>query len=642
MSEDNYDPFSVQIKGGKIKDRRVGSTERFSSEDGFVMADDDSNVQMGPVIENYYLRMALILLFIVFTVLGFRVFYLQIIKGDEFRGLAEGNRIRLQRILPNRGIIYDNHGKQMVRNIPSFSIRFVPADLPKGEELDNVLEIIASTTGKEFIELKELITNTSEYSYIQSSLVEDINYEQAVNLRIKASIWSGIHIIETAKREYMLGNTFSHLLGYLGKITENEAIDLPEDYELIDYIGKTGIERSYEKELRGIVGKKQVEVDALGKETKILAEQEAIKGNNIHLYIDADLQVKLSEIVAKTLNNRNVDKAAGIIINPQNGGIMAMSSFPEFDNNIFSKSISQEQYEAVFTGDDRPLFNRTLSGQYPSGSIIKPLVASAALDEGIIDRNTSFLSTGGIYYDIWFFPDWKAGGHGQTNVIKALAESVNTFFYIIGIEEYDGREGLGLDKMLSYMHSYGLSQYTGVDISGEQMGFLPDRYWKWEERDEPWYPGDTMHLAIGQGDILVTPIQMANYIAAIANGGILYSPHLVKQIVDSETGAVVMSAPQVLNEDFISSASLDIVREGMRSAVTTGSARRIYSEDYTAAGKTGTAQVGGNAKPHSWFVGFAPYDNPEIAWAMLVENGGDGSDTAVQIMDEVLDWHFLR
>ncbi|MFW0862407.1 MAG: penicillin-binding protein 2 [Candidatus Komeilibacteria bacterium] len=643
MAGDINDPFAVQIKGGKIKDRKVGSDNRFSSGDGFVMTDDNTSVQMGPVIESYYIRIALLLLFLAFFTLGLRIFYLQIIKGDEFRGLAEGNRIRLQRILPNRGIIYDANGQQLVRNVPSFSVQFVPADLTNDEdELKVLLEVIAHTTGKSIEDLTNIVKDSPEFSYLPTVLVENISYENAVDLRIQSTNWPGIHIVEIAKREYLQGPTFSHVLGYLGKITEKEAENLPEDYELIDYIGKTGIEKSYEKELRGVVGKKQIEVDNLGKETKILAEQESIKGDNLHLYIDAGLQTKLSETINKILQRQHLDKAAGVIINPKNGGIVSMVSFPEYDNNIFSTSLNQEQYEELFEGEDRPLFNRSISGQYPSGSIIKPLVASAALEEGIIDRNTSFLSNGGIYYDIWFFPDWKAGGHGQTNVIKAIAESVNTFFYIIGIEEYDGREGLGLDKMLNYMKAYGLSYTTGVDIKGEAAGFLPDRYWKWEERDEPWYPGDTMHLAIGQGDLLVTPIQMANYIAAIANGGTLFSPHLVKEIVDSESGAVIISTPQVLNENYISKASLDIVKEGMRAAVTSGSSVRIYTEDYTAAGKTGTAQVGGTAKPHSWFVGFAPYEDPEIAWAIIVENGVEATAAAVPIMDEVLDWYFAR
>ena len=643
MTKDINDPFSIQIKGGKIKDRKIESQGKFSSEEGFVMVDNDSSVQMGPVIETYYLRMGLFFIFIAFLILVSRIFWLQIIQGETYRSLAEGNRIRLQRIEPNRGIIYDIKGQQMVRNVPSFSVKFVLPDLPDDEaELNTILSSIGAVTEVGLAELNDIVAASPAFSYLSVDLVENVDYEDAINLRIQSDKWPGIHVVEAAKREYMFGNSVSHVLGYLGKLTEQEYVDLSADYELTDYIGKTGIEKEYENELRGVVGKKQIEVDALGKETKILAEQESITGDNLYLYIDVAMQSKFSEIIDRTLRVKRLSKAAGVIINPTNGGIMSIVSFPEYDNNVFSKKISQAEYKALFSNENKPLFNRSISGQYPSGSIIKPLIATAALQESVINRWTSFNSTGGIYYGIWFFHDWKAGGHGQTNVVKALAESVNTFFYIIGIEEYDGQTGLGLDRMLSYMKSYGLSEPTGIDLTGEVSGFLPDRYWKWNERDEPWYPGDTMHLAIGQGDILVTPIQMANYVVAIANGGTLFSPQLVQKIVDSQSGAVVMSTPQVLNENFIDKANIDIVKEGMRAAVTSGSARYINSAYYQVAGKTGTAQVGGNARSHSWFIGFAPYDDPEIAWAMLVENGGEGSEVSVPIMKELLDWYFIR
>ena len=643
MVKDINDPFSIQIKGGKIKDRKIDSQDKFSSDDGFVMTDDDSAVQMGPAIESYNLRIALFFLFIVFLILAGRIFFLQIIQGETYRDLAEGNRIRLQTIKANRGIIYDINGQQMVRNVPSFSVQFISPDLPKDKiELNIILSEIAKITEVDLNELNNIVIASPAFSYLPVNLVENVIYEDAINLRIQADNWSGIHIVEIAKREYMLGNSFSHILGYLGKLTESEYSATTNDYELIDYIGKSGIEKEHETELRGIVGKKQIEVDFLGKETKIIAEQQAITGDNIYLYIDADMQIKLSEIISKTLRAKHLSKAAAVIINPKNGGIISMVSFPEYDNNIFSRTISQTEYETLFTQTDKPLFNRSISGQYPPGSVIKPLLATSALQEDIINRWTSFNSTGGIYYDIWFFPDWKSGGHGQTNVVKALAESVNTFFYIIGIEEYDGNTGLGLDRMLSYMKSYGLGKSTGVDLLGESSGFLPDRYWKWDERNEPWYPGDTMHLAIGQGDILVTPIQMANYIAAIANNGTLFSPQLVQKTIDSQDGVVIMSTPLILNENFVAKENIDIVKTGMREAVLSGSARYINSAYYQAAGKTGTAQVGNNVQSHSWFVGFAPYDDPTIAWAVLVENGGEGSEVSVPIMKEFLDWYFIR
>jgi penicillin-binding protein 2 len=367
-----------------------------------------------------------------------------------------------------------------------------------------------------------------------------------------------------------------------------------------------------------------------------------VSGNSLYLYLDSALQNKLAEELAAALVARRLVKAAAVIIDPNSGGVLSLVSLPGFDNNLFSGTLSQEQFATLFLSEDQPLFNRAISGQYPSGSSIKPLIASAALEEGIIDRETTFNSTGGIYYDTWFFPDWKAGGHGQTNVVRALAESVNTFFYLIGIEEYDGRVGLGLDGMLKYLHKYNFGAPLGIDLPGEASGFLPDRYWKWETKNEPWYPGDTMHLAIGQGDILVTPLQMANYVAAVANGGTLYQPRLVWEKELKSTDVRLVEPTKILDNQVVSQESLAVVREGMRAAVTWGSARLLNSATYQAAGKTGTAQVGGDQNTHSWFVGFAPYDNPQIAWAIIIENGGEGSDLAVPIMKKVLDWYFSR
>jgi penicillin-binding protein 2 len=640
MPEDSNNPFAIRVEGGKIRDRKVISQDKFSSDEGFIMLDDNSSVQMGPVIENRYLRFAIIFIFIVFTILSGRIFFLQIIQGDIYKGLAEGNRIRLQSINPNRGIIYDRYGEQLVRNVPSFTLQFVPSDLPSEEELTGILNEIAIVTNSDFNNIFEIIKNREDYSYLAVDLVENISYQNAIDLRIQSADWAGIQVVEEAKREYLLGDSFSHLLGYMGKITEGEYKNLSDNYRLNDELGKVGIEYEYEAQLRGIVGKKQIEVDALGKENKIIAEQKADTGDNVYLHIDAKLQIELARAIDEKMKAGKTSKAAAIIMNPKNGGILSMISYPNYNNNVFLNKLSVDEYNVLFENEDRPLFNRAISGQYPSGSIIKPLVSAAALEEKVIDRSTSFNSTGGIYYDIWFFPDWKAGGHGQTNVVKALAESVNTFYYMIGIEEYDNFSGLGLDRMLQYMDSFGLGRKLGVDISGEVSGFLPDRYWKWEERNEPWYPGDTMHLAIGQGDILVTPLQMVNYISAIANGGTLYRPQLLQKRILSDEDEIIMSTPEVLNEDFIASENLAIVREGMRAAVTSGSARFINSTRYKAAGKTGTAQVGGNSTPHSWFVGFAPYEDPEIAWAILVENGGEGSETAVPIMRDVLDWYF--
>jgi penicillin-binding protein 2 len=283
---------------------------------------------------------------------------------------------------------------------------------------------------------------------------------------------------------------------------------------------------------------------------------------------------------------------------------------------------------------------RALSGTYPSGSTIKPMIAAAALEEGIINQNTTFLSTGGIYYDKWFFPDWKAGGHGLTNVRRALAESINTFFYIIG-GGYKDFNGLGVEKMKKYVELFGLGNKLGIDLPSEAPGLIPDQEWKEKVKKEEWYIGDTYHFAIGQGDVLVTPLQMAFATSVFANGGTLYSPHVVKEIISDVSGPTFVK-PQVIRENFIDKKNIEIVRQGLRQAVTSGSATKLQNLKVSSAGKTGTAEGATGRPPHAWFTGFAPYFDSEIVITVLVEEGGEGSGIAQDVSFEFLNWYFGR
>jgi penicillin-binding protein 2 len=288
---------------------------------------------------------------------------------------------------------------------------------------------------------------------------------------------------------------------------------------------------------------------------------------------------------------------------------------------------------------NRPLFNRVVAGEFPAGSTIKPVMAAAALEEKIINENTTINSNGGIRISEWIFPDWKAGGHGLTNVKKALAESVNTFFYYIG-GGYDNFKGLGIDKIVKYFKLFWLGQPTGIDLPSEGTGFVPTPAWKEEAKDEVWYIGDTYHVSIGQGDVSVTPLQVANYTAFFANGGKLYKPHLVKQVLDSQNQVIKDMPTEVLATGFVSPQNIEIVRAGLRQTVLSGSARSLNSLSVPIAGKTGTAQWSTRHQPQAWFTGFAPYDNPQIVVTILVEEGGEGSAAATPIAKEIFDWYF--
>jgi penicillin-binding protein 2 len=598
--------------------------------------------------EHDYYRMYFISIFIglaLFFAIG-RTAWLQVVKGEYYYKMAEGNRIRIERIEAKRGVIYDRNNKSLVRNVANFMFYLVPADLPSDIiERDNLIFEISRALGtKTADEIKGMLTpikRGSLESYRPLFIDDNINYDKAMMIYLQTDNWPGAQLSSRTRREYNL-NTFSmsHILGYTGKISQSELDKSGDEYSPIDYIGKMGIENFWENELKGLSGMKQIEVDALGKEKKIISKQDALDGHNIILSIDLDAQKKLEEIIAVALQKLKLTKASAIAIDPNNGEIIAMVSLPAFNNNSFAKGISRAEYSALISRADLPLFNRSISGEYPSGSTIKPVIASAALEEGTINENTTVLSSGGIKIGEWFFPDWKPGGHGRTDVKRAIAESINTFFYYIG-GGYQDFKGLGLDKINYYEEKFGLGKQTGIDLPGERSGFLPTKEWKEKEKKEKWYIGDTYHISIGQGDLLVTPLQVSLYTAVIANGGILYRPHIVKNI-ETGTGKSINSINNdSVRQGFIKEKNINIVRAGMRQTVTSGSGRKLSALSVEAAGKTGTAQSStSKTKTHAWFTGFAPYDNPQIVITILIEDGGGGDVVAVPIAKDFLSWYF--
>ena len=626
-----------------------------------------------------YFYLAIIL--VLFLIIG-RSAWLQIVKGDYYRLLAEGNRLRSQVIEPKRGIIYAQGLRPLVRNKANFVLYLRPIDLPRDElkrdelirEISAILDqgqpssdqtsalVVANnssdglsliTDTPTFYKIKEALASVkigSLESYQPLFIADNIEYDKAMLLMMDLPHWPGVFLSSKIRREYLSSgdngqfavleeNSLAHILGYTGKINGKELELLGKTYSPIDYIGKVGLEYSWEKELKGRAGSKNIEVDALGRQKKIINEVQAVDGYNLLLSLDLDLQQKTEEITKSYLTKANLKRASVIIINPNNGEILSLVSLPAYNNNLFAGGIKQEDYNQFLQDPDQPLFNRSISGEFPSGSTIKPLFAAAALQEGVITENTSFLSTGGIRIGEWFFPDWKAGGHGTTNVRKAIAESVNTFLYYIG-GGYQDFKGLGLSSLVKYSKLFGLGELSGIDLHGERKGFVPTQTWKETVKKEPWYIGDTYHFSIGQGDVIVTPLQVANYTAALANGGTLYKPHLVSRILDANNNIVQEVKPEIIQTDFIDDYNMKIVREGMRQTVTQGSGRSLSVLPVAAAGKTGTAQWSSKKNPHAWFIGFAPYEKPELAIAVLVEEGVEGSTMAAPIARDILAWYF--
>jgi penicillin-binding protein 2 len=469
--------------------------------------------------------------------------------------------------------------------------------------------------------------------------VDDVSYEHAIRFLAYSPTLPGVRVEAVTTRKYVTDAlpTLSHVLGYVGKISEEELKDKQGEYRRIDVSGKTGVELTYESALRGNFGRKVVETNALGVEQRIVAEEPPRPGSNLILSIDASLTRAIEGFLTERLSPSA--KAAIIVANPWSGELFALVSLPGYDANAFSRGIDKHLYETILKNPSIPLFPRAIAGEYPPGSTFKSTVAAAALTEGIINRETSFLSNGGISVGPWFFPDWKAGGHGAVNVIQAIADSVNTFFYTVG-GGYENVLGLGLEKMMDYAGRFGFGLPTGLDIPGEGDGFLPTEEWKERVKGERWYIGDTYHAAIGQGDILVTPLQIAMQTVALANGGTAYAPRVVHAV---ETEGIVQEFKAVSTPlQVVTKEAIEIVREGLHEAVLSGSAWGLTTLPFSSAGKTGTAQWSSVHEPHAWFTGFAPFENPEIVVTVFVEEGGEGSAVAVPIARDIFSWWFTN
>ncbi len=570
----------------------------------------------------------------------------QCFKSVDYLNLSERNSIRAYPIAAPRGLIYDRNLKAMVGNLSSPDIFLSPQDLPKEKnDRDTMIEQICDLL---FLNPKDVNQELADFNFEKEQrilLVSDVSPERILALESRKDEFPALSVNDGIIRQYSYGESLANILGYTGKLTKDDLINYP-DYSMSDRMGKGGLEAVYEDILRGKPGDKRVEVDAKGQQIKELGVSEPVAGQNILTTIDLDLQQKIYQEVQKTLKNTKATKGAVVAMDPSNGQIRALLSFPGFDDNIFEQSNSQETIDKLWSDADKPFIDRAIEGKYASGSIIKPLMASAALEEGIVTPSTTIFDPGSItivnQYNpaiVYNYVDWKA--HGTVNLYSALAQSCDVYFYTIG-GGWNGIEGLGVDRIKKYFELFGLGQKTGIDLPGEKSGLVPDPAWKQEAKGEQWYLGDTYHLSIGQGDLLVTPLQMASAISSIFNGGKLYRPSLVDKIIDSDKNSIKIFEPVVNAEIPIKQEYLDAVKKGMRESVISGTSRILSDLPVKAAGKTGTAQVAGQKNSNAWFVGVAPYDNPELVLVILVEDAGEGSIVSAPIANEVFKWYFSK
>ena len=567
-----------------------------------------------------------------------RVFYLNVVRGYYYADLSKGNRIRNIIIKAPRGKIFDKFGNVLVRNVPSMDVIILPSDLPEDQEQrKSVIASVAQILALDEEGIMEAVENINRKSLEPVLLKENIAQDQILMLAEKLNTLPGIFLDNTAIRSYENSLIFAPIIGYDGKITKDELAN-NRGYLITDYIGKTGLEKKYESELKGIHGALQVEVDSLGNIKKNLGSVNPQAGQDLFLNIDEGLQKKIYDSLIAITDKAEFKTAAAVAIDPRSGGVLALVSLPSYDNNLFAGGISSQDYKNIINDKNLPLLNRSINGEYPPGSTIKPAVAVAALAEGTITSETIVNdSSGAINIGAWRFGDWKT--HGVMNLRSAIAESCDVFFYSVG-GGYGNIEGLGMDRMKKYENLFGFGDPTGVDLLGESSGLIPDEQWKLDKIGEKWYIGDSYHAAIGQGFLTATPMQLANYTAALANGGTLYVPRIVNLIKGG--GGEKYFSSKIIRKNFIRPDILDVVREGMRQTVTEGSARSLNTLPVAVAGKTGTAQFGAENKTHAWFISFAPYENPEIAMVVLMEGGGEGSSSAVPVTKEVLEWYFTR
>jgi penicillin-binding protein 2 len=598
-----------------------------------------------------------LLVFTVFAILSLQLGRMQLVNGAKYQVEAEDNRLRQVATKPSRGLIYDRKGTPLVENKASYAAAVVPADVPKDQETAITLslqELIDVPAGEMQDKIEERRKSNDPFSPL--ILKEKLSDKTAFMLRERISQLPGARVIVEAQREYKQGPLLSDILGFVGRIDENEYADLKESgYMGDDLIGKMGVELTYENVLRGVPGVKSVETDAAGRDVRTLAEAPAQAGNSLILSIDADLQTKVNDILQAAMGKSK--DAAAVVIDVKTGEILALVSLPAYDNNVFTTRPDEAAISSILGDPAKPLVNHALAERYPPGSTFKQITAVAALQEGIANADTTIFSPGVIYvqneYDPkirYAFKDWSA--LGSLNFYRGVAMSSDVYFYYLsgGFVE-NGREvfhGLGANKLADWMRRFGLGSKSGIDLPGESAGLVPDPDWKEKTIGEPWTIGDTYNMGIGQGYVTATPIQMALVTAAVANGGDILVPHVVHEIVDGNGAVILPPYRQVKNNLNVDPRNMGILREGMREAVAIpgGTASQSATKFAQIAGKTGTAEFGerhpdGTYDEHGWFTGFGPFQDPDIAVAVFLERG-NGAINAAPVAGKIFDYYFSR
>jgi penicillin-binding protein 2 len=570
---------------------------------------------------------------VIFTVvLLVRLWYLQAVRGEYYYEQAESNRIRPVKLRPPRGIIYDRHGRPIVENVLTFDISLVPED---AADLDATVDRLASMIKLTPEAIRAALDDAAPVrtKYEPVKIREEAPWDEVALIESHQEDLPGAIIEPEHRRHYPYAGLASHQLGYIGKVSPSQRKQDQQDIGLLT--GQGGLEKVYDKYLRGIAGRRMIQVNAAGRKVKDLGIDEPRPGTDIYLTIDLDAQKAAED----ALGNR---AGAVVAMDPNTGEILALASHPNYDPNLFPRGISPRDWVRLMNDPSHPLYDRAIQSVYPPGSTFKIIVSLAGLESGVIKLDEKITCRGFIKSGRRTFRCWKKGGHGPISFHDALVQSCDVYFYTMG-------ERIGWDRIAQYARELGYGSLTGILLPDEKPGLIPTTEWKQKRTKEAWYAGDTYINSIGQGFVLVSPIQACQLMSVVANGGIFYRPRLLKETRNRETGEITTPAPERLNKIMLDPAALDEVRKALVGVVNEpgGTAHAAQNAFAMVAGKTGTAQVIAQKVPgrklsektqdHAWFIGYAPADNPKIAIAVLVEHGGHGGGAAAPVARQVIE-----
>jgi len=570
------------------------------------------------------------------TALFFRLWYLQVIRGTYYHELAESNRIRPIKIRPPRGIIYDRNGKPMVENELTFDISIVPEDASYLAESVRRLAPIVKMKEEDILDLIE-DAQAIRTKYEPIKIKEEASWDEVAMVEARQDDLPGVIVEPEHRRHYPYGGMASHQFGYIGKVTEAQKKKQLTDPGLL--IGQSGLEKTYDKLLRGTAGRRMLQVNAAGQKVKDLGIDEPKPGTDIFLTLDLDVQ----RVAEEALGSR---AGAVVALDPNNGEVLAIVSHPSYDPNLFPRGIAPKDWIKLSNDPVHPLYNRAIQSVYPPGSTFKVVVGLAGLNASLIDPKEKIQCGGSLKSGRRVFRCWKKGGHGAVDFHRALVESCDVYFYTMG-------DRIGFDRIAPFARSLGLAKTTGIELADEKAGLIPTPAWKKERTGEAWFQGDSYINAIGQGFVLVSPIQAAEMIGAVANGGILHKPQILKRTRNRETGEERTYESQEKRRVTLKPEALEEVQKALLGVTSEdgGTAHGAATPMATVAGKTGTAQVIAQKVPgrklsestedHAWFVAYAPADKPKIALAVIVEHGGHGGAAAAPVARKVIE-EYLR